>query len=189
MSDRETGPYIQTQSGRRVNPFEPDPAAIDVADIAGALSKLCRFGGHCRVFYSVAQHSCLVADAVARRTDEPGVVLYALLHDASEAYLGDVPHPIKHRSELGALYRAAEARLHEAICARFSLAAEADPLVGEIDRAVLAAERRVLMADVWPWPELEGVGPADVEIEPWQPERAAQEFLARYERLTSSRTS
>jgi uncharacterized protein len=64
---RMPGSQIQTVSGRRVDPFAPDPSEIDLDDIAQALSNQCRFGGHCRVFYSVAQHSCLAAELVAER--------------------------------------------------------------------------------------------------------------------------
>src|SRR5512132_670129 len=115
------GPYLQTVSGRWVNPFDPDPAQLDAGDIAQALSNQCRFGGHCRSFYSVAQHSCLLSDLLDAREAEPPALLSALLHDAPEAYLVDLPHPLKHRSELGAIYRETESRLHEAICGRFAL--------------------------------------------------------------------
>ena len=63
----EAGPYLQTVSGRRVNPFDPDPEQLDIEDIARALANLCRFGGHSRVFYSVAQHSVIVSELVEQR--------------------------------------------------------------------------------------------------------------------------
>jgi hypothetical protein len=181
----EPGPYIQTASGRRFNPLEPDPGEIEIGDIARALANLCRFGGHARAYYSVAQHSCLVSDLVAERGGDSVAALWALLHDASEAYLVDLPHPLKHRSELGRLYAAAEDRLQAAICERFELPAEPPPLVKQVDRALLATERRDLSAVAWHWPELDGFEPLDFQIEPWPPERAMQEFLARYERLRS----
>src|SRR5262249_40412991 len=114
--DLEPGPYLQTVSGRRLDPFTPDLEQIDVADIATALANQCRFGGHTRVFYSVAQHSCLVTDVLRERGGSATELRWALLHDASEAYLVDLPHPIKHRSELGRLYAEAEAGLQQAIC-------------------------------------------------------------------------
>ena len=183
----EPGPYLQTVSGRRFNPFDPDPEQIDIEDIANALSNLCRFGGHCRPFISIAQHSCHVADLVAERGGNQETVLWALLHDASEAYLGDLPHPIKHRSELGRLYSTFEAPLQEAILRRFGLPVEAPPLVKPADRALLATERRTVAKVAWHWPELEGFEPLDLELEPWTPDRAREEFLERYERLSSSR--
>ena len=181
----DAGPYIQTVSGRRFNPLAPDPAEIDIEDVARALSNQCRFGGHCRFFYSVAQHSCLVADLVEERGGSAGDVLWALLHDASEAYLVDLPHPLKHRSELGRLYAEAEAGLQQAICERFGLSLEPPPLVKPVDRALLATERREVASVAWHWPELDGYEPLDLEIEAWLPERARVEFLDRYERLSS----
>jgi hypothetical protein len=178
--DMEIGPYIQTVTGRRINPFAPDLEEIVVDDIANALANQCRFGGHCRHFYSVAQHSSLVADLVARQGGNKTDVLWALLHDAAEAYLTDLPHPLKHHSELGKLFRQAEARLQDAICRRFALPLEPPPLLKDLDRRLLAAERRALMLDAWDWPELAGVEPADITIEPWSPERSAREFLGRY---------
>ncbi|MGZ4252327.1 MAG: hypothetical protein ACXVR2_03560 [Solirubrobacteraceae bacterium] len=61
------GPYLQTVSGRWVNPFDPDPAQLDAGDIARALANQCRFGGHSRVFYSVAQHCVIVSRVVEAR--------------------------------------------------------------------------------------------------------------------------
>jgi hypothetical protein len=180
---------IQTYSGRRVSPFAPEPGDIEIEDISHALSHLCRFGGHCRTFYSVAQHCCVVADAVEAAGGDAETALAALLHDASEAYLGDLPHPLKHRSPLGEHYRAIEAPLQRAIHERFSLPRETSPLVKQLDRAALAAERSLLMRpadDDW-WPELDGVTALDVRIELWPPERAAAEFMSRYARLEATR--
>jgi 5'-deoxynucleotidase YfbR-like HD superfamily hydrolase len=185
----EPGPFIQTVSGRRFNPLDPDPAEVDVGDIARALSNQCRFGGNCRVYYSVAQHSCLVADLVAERGADVETQLRALLHDASEAYLVDLPHPLKHRSELGRLYAAYEDRLQEMILEHFGLTGSPPPLLKEADRALLATERRAVATEAWHWPELDGAEPLELEIEAWLPERAHEEFLARYERLEAARFS
>jgi hypothetical protein len=181
---------IQTFTGAFVDPLAPDPSSIEAADIAHALSHHCRFGGHSRVFYSVAQHSCVVADAVEARGAGVEATLAALLHDATEAYLGDLPHPLKHRSQLGDVYREAEKRLQEAIAVRFGLPPKPPPIVKEVDRAALAAERLALMppSSNGQWPELAGVAPLDVEIDPWPSTRAAQEFLGRLERLREART-
>lgn len=183
----EPGPFIQTVSGRRFNPLEPDPDEVDIGDIARALSNQCRFGGNCRSYYSVAQHCCLVSDVVAGRGGDVETRLWALLHDASEAYLVDLPHPLKHRSELGKLYAAAEDGLQAAILEHFGLPAQPPPLIKQVDRALLATERRAVASEAWHWPELDGFEPLDLEIDPWLPERAYEEFLARYERLASTR--
>jgi hypothetical protein len=179
--------HIQTASGARFNPFAPDPTAISVDDIAQALANLCRFGGHCRAFYSVAQHSCHVADVVAGQGGTADETHWALLHDAAEAYLGDLPQPIKQHSRLGELYREAELRLQEAICRRFGLPPAPPPIVKEVDRGMLAAERSMLMLDFWAWPELSGIEPVAIEIDPWPPPRAASEFRLRHDELTRRR--
>jgi 5'-nucleotidase len=184
----EPGPYIQTVSGRRFNPLEPDPDEVDIGDIARALSNQCRFGGNSRTYYSVGQHSCLVSDLVAERGGDLDAQLWALLHDASEAYLVDLPHPLKHRSELGRLYAAAEDDLQAAILQHFDLPAEPPPLIKQVDRALLATERRAVASEAWHWPELDGFEPLELDIDPWLPERAYEEFLARYERLAAART-
>jgi hypothetical protein len=180
------GPYLQTVSGRWVNPFDPDPGQFDAGDIARALANQCRFGGHSRVFYSVAQHSVIVSRVVEERGGDVEDVFAALMHDAGEAYLGDMPHPLKHRSALGAAFRDAEARLEEAIRERFKIKANV-PEIKAVDRALLATERRAFSAETWHWPELEGVDPLDLELIPWTPDRAAEEFAKRYAELEARR--
>ena len=183
---QEPGPFIQTLSGRRVNPLHAAPEDIDPVDIANALANLCRFGGHSRGFYSVAQHSVIVSDLLAEQGAPREEVLAALLHDASEAYLGDLPHPIKHRSELGAVFRVAEKQLEAVINERFALP-QAAARIKPLDRALLATERRIFSTISWEWPELDGVAPLDLEIEPWLPDRAREEFTRRYDRLAGER--
>lgn len=180
------GPYLQTVSGRWVNPFDPDPGQLDAGDIARALANQCRFGGHSRVFYSVAQHSVIVSRLVEQRGGDTQDSFAALMHDATEAYLGDMPHPLKHRSPLGAAFKAAEDHLEQAIRDRFRI----KPDVSEIkraDRALLATERRAFSAETWHWPELEGVEPLDLELTAWTPDDAAQAFAQRYAELNSRR--
>src|ERR687896_137919 len=80
------GPYLQTVSGRWVNPFDPDPEQLDASDIARALANQCRFGGHSRVFYSVAQHSVIVSELVEQRGGDAEDAFAALMHDAGEAW-------------------------------------------------------------------------------------------------------
>jgi hypothetical protein len=180
------GPYLQTVSGRWVNPFDPDPEQIDAGDIARALANQCRFGGHCRVFYSVAQHSVIVSELVEQRGGDAEDVFAALMHDASEAYLGDMPHPLKHRSALGAAFRAAEEHLEQALRDRFRIKAGV-PEIKRADRALLATERRAFSAEDWHWPELEGIEPLELELEAWAPDEAAEAFARRYAELDGRR--
>jgi uncharacterized protein len=180
------GPYLQTVSGRWVNPFDPDPAQLDPGDIARALANQCRFGGHSRVFYSVAQHSVIVSRLVEERGGDVEDAFAALMHDAGEAYLGDMPHPLKHRSPLGAAFREAEAHLERAIRDRFDIKPDV-PEIKQADRALLATERRAFSAEIWHWPELDDVEPLDLRLAAWSPDHAAEEFAKRYEELSVRR--
>src|ERR1044072_1513302 len=180
------GPYLQTVSGRFVNPFDPDPEQLDAGDIARALANLSRFGGHTRVFYAVAQLSVIVSQLVEERGGDAEDAFAALMHDATEPYLGDMPHPIKHRSPLGAVFKEAEDALEQVLAKHFNI----KPGVTEIkraDRALLATERRALSGENWHWPELDGVEPLDLELTAWPPDQAARVFLERFEELSARR--
>ena len=180
------GPYLQTVSGRWVNPFDPDPEQLDPADIARALANQCRFGGHCRAFYSVAQHSVIVSELVEERGGDADDAFAALMHDATEAYLGDMPHPLKHRSPLGAAFKQAEDQLEEALRDRFDIKPGVSA-IKLVDRALLATERRAFSAETWHWPELDGVEPLDLELTAWSPDEAAEAFARRYAELDARR--
>jgi 5'-nucleotidase len=180
------GPYLQTVSGRWVNPFDPDPSQLDAGDIARALANQCRFGGHSRVFYSVAQHAVIVSELVEQRGGDVEDVFAALMHDATEAYLGDMPHPLKHRSPLGAAFKQAEDHLERALRERFQIKPDV-PEIKRADRALLATERRAFSAEDWHWPELEGVEPVDLELQAMSPDEAAEAFAQRYAGLDARR--
>jgi 5'-deoxynucleotidase YfbR-like HD superfamily hydrolase len=110
------------------------------------------------------------------------------MHDAAEAYLGDMPHPLKHRSPLGAAFKAAEDHLEQAIRDRFAIKPDV-PEIKSADRALLATERRAFSAETWHWPELEGVEPLDVELTAWPPDEAARAFARRFAELDARRYS
>ena len=158
------GPYIQTVSGRWVNPFDPDPEQLDAGDIARALANQCRFGGHCRVFYSVAQHSVIISRLVEERGGDVEDAFAALMHDATEAYLGDMPHPLKHRSPLGAAFKDAEdhreARSASAFASRPTCRRSSAPIA----RCWRPSGARSAV-EAWHWPELEGVEPLDMDLQ------------------------
>jgi uncharacterized protein len=165
--------WIQTHSGRRFNPLKPNPDAIVIQDIAHALSMQCRFSGHCREFYSVAQHSVLVS-YICEHKD----ALWGLMHDASEAYLIDVPRPLKRSGKFQA-YIEFEKVMQEAICRRFDLPF-AEPLsVKEADTVLLATEARDLMSPLhsdWHQPK----EPLPFKIEPWDHNKARDMFMKRF---------
>jgi uncharacterized protein len=129
--------WIQTFLNVKFFPLNPDPADVEIEDIIHALSMKCRFGGHCRNFYSVAQHSVLVAEHVPEEHR-----LVALLHDATEAYLPDVCRPIK-GSLVG--FEEIERRLYLAIAERFGLPNEIPLCVKNSDNRALVTEARDVM--------------------------------------------
>jgi hypothetical protein len=155
-----TDPWIQTHTGRRFRLLHPDPADIEPVDIAHALSQLCRFGGHTYRFCSVGAHSLLVAALVP-----PHLSASALLHDATEAYLVDLPKPLK---SLLPAYSVIEQSTALAISARFSrLGAPIQfdhPAIHEADRLALVTEAHYLLGpkpDSW-GPEFDGIDPLPI---------------------------
>lgn len=134
---------ILTSTGKWFDVLKPDPSLIDIQDIAGALSKLCRFGGHCREFYSVAEHSILAAEMMRQRyANNPILIRWALLHDASEAYLVDIPRPAKRQLNE---YIKIEDEIQRAVAERFCLPWPMPQEVHEIDHSILSLELRAYM--------------------------------------------
>ena len=174
--DKEAA-WIQTHSGRRFNPTNPYPDAIVIQDIAHALSMQCRFSGHTKKFYSVAQHSVLVSYICDSKD-----ALWGLLHDASEAYLVDVPRPLKQSGKFGA-YIEFEGKMQEAICKRFGLPMKEPPSVKAADTKLLATEARDLMSPLHPdW--IQRTDPLPFKIEPWGHDHAKDMFMKRFFELT-----
>jgi len=172
--------YFRTYTGRRVHPLSPAEEEIAIEDIARSLSQICRFLGHTEAFYSVAQHSVLVSQLVPARD-----AMWGLLHDASEAYLCDLPAPIKREPQMY-MYREAEDRLMRAVCQRFGLSEEMPVSVRLADRAILATEfRDVVGLDDLDWITQEcGVAPApNYQIGSWPPAAAEDRFLLRFAEL------
>jgi hypothetical protein len=168
--------WFLTATGRQVFVTDPQPEDIVVADIAQALSRICRFGGHVRNFYSVAQHSVWVSERLPERLMRKG-----LLHDAPEAYLGDVVRPLKR--ELPDYVRL-EALWWKAICERFQLPEEGDAEVKAVDLRALMTERRDLtyhgLQSPYPWIEDEArIEPDPYFISPLGPDAAKHLFLER----------
>ncbi|EOF7307139.1 phosphohydrolase [Pseudomonas aeruginosa] len=170
--------WILTYTGKRFDLFEPKPEMIDPRDISHALAHCCRFNGHVSQHYSVAQHSYLVADLVPS-TD----CLSALLHDATESYVGDMVRPLKKQIHA---YREVEDHIWEAICTRFDLDKELPESVKHADLVALATERRDLMpADPAEWACLNGIQPLAARIKPWSIEEASTRFHYRLMDLLS----
>jgi hypothetical protein len=172
------GDWMQTYTGRAFYPLAPHSDDIDPADIAHALSLLCRYGGHVSRYFSVAEHCVLMSYAVA-----PEYALWALLHDATEAYMGDMIRPLKHAMPA---YRVAEDRLMATICDRFGLPYECPAEVKAADNRILRDERDALMAEPpLPWSSIEQVPPLGVTITGWPPLEAEARYLARLNELVT----
>lgn len=170
--------WIQTYTRRRFELFDPRADQVDIDDIAQALSQLCRFGGHTRRFYSVAEHSVHVSHLVA-----PEHQLEGLMHDAAEAYVQDLVRPLKLNLEP---YRQVEHVIMCAIANRFSFIF-GSAAVHVADNAMLALERDhplVMNGATEPWDGLPDP-PTTIYIENWPPAEAKRRFLMRFAELTS----
>ena len=176
------GDFIQVASGRRFYTFDPREDEIDIETIAHALSHLCRYTGHTSEFYSVGEHSVRVSLAC-----DPADALWGLLHDASEAFTGDLARPIKRMPEMAA-FRAAEDRIMAAVCRRFGLPPEMPASVRRADEILLATEARDLMAPLDPgWAAwLRDIPALPGRIVPWTPGAARAVFVDRFVQLTST---
>lgn len=175
MNDARKGDWIQTFTGKQYWPIDPRVEDVCIEDIAHALSLMCRFGGHCKRFYSVAEHSVLVSQCVP---DEHR--LQALLHDAAEAYCVDIPRPLK-RFLQG--YAAIEDRNWIVISAVFHVPYALYSTVKEADTTVLYAEAKQIMSiPVNPW-KLENIPAACVDVIGLTPTAAKALFLDRFKEL------
>lgn len=178
--------WLETRSGKKFNFLNPDPATIDIQDIAHGLAKTCRFGGQCRVFYSVAEHSVLLmrhAEQKNKRGDltlTPQDLMVALLHDASEAYMGDVVRPLKqHLPD----FMAIESKIIEVIYRKYNLPPGMPDWLRDMDTRITLDEKNQIMSrsgNAWSIDELQPLG---VVMPLWSPEDAAKRFIQEFERL------
>jgi hypothetical protein len=170
---------IETRSGVIFDLAAPRAEDVLFFDIAWALAHCCRFAGHVRGFYSVAQHTVLASYSVP-----PEDALAALLHDAAEAYIGDLSRPLK--ALLGHSIKEIEGRILAVILQKAGLPALLPPTVKLADVALLLAEKRDLMGEL-EWPQQdgqdEGVLPYPYSIDPWPAEWARERWLGRFAEL------
>jgi len=143
--------WIQTFTGKQF--FLETAETIDIEDIAHSLSMTCRFNGHCTRFYSVAEHSIRVSDMLSA-----DLALWGLIHDAAEAYIGDIPSPIKRNlmyyapNEYSTSIKTVEARIMRKISEKFGLRWPMPKEVTHADLVMLATEKRDLMKqEPAPW--------------------------------------
>lgn len=180
----DLGGWIETYSGQRIDILLPNPRVIETEDIARSLSMQSRYTGHTKHFYSVAQHSVLLAKHALACIDGEAKALALLLHDAHEFVVGDVSSPLK---QLMPEFRKIDDLWTLAIRDRYGLSHDEDlwKYVKNLDIRILLKEREVLLPHTgehdWCLGQWE---PLDVEIELWTPERAEQEFMDLYWHLT-----
>lgn len=167
------GPTIMLASGEYFDYTDPAGSNFTIWDIAVALGKICRYGGHCNDFYSVAEHSVYVSQIVG-----PEWQLQALLHDATEAFMVDIPRPLK---QLLPEYSRMEDELAEVIYAKLGVPYPFHPSVKKADMIMLLTELRQIMPNPNDhWPCTDGLEPADIKIECLMPHQATSLFMQRY---------
>ena len=179
---------IETFSGHLIDPLNPLPDAVVIEDIARSLSMQCRFNGHCSGFYSVAEHSVNCAKLAEKLfPDTPVIAIFALLHDGSEAYLCDVPRPVKSSFPN---YLKWEAVLSDIIYRKFSgvLPTEDDEQkILKVDNIMLATEAFHLVSSKgkgWGVPEDVDY---DLKLYCWSPERAEYEFYELFKKYKNKK--
>lgn len=172
--------WIQTYSGGVFHILDPQQDEINIVDVGHALAMLCRFTGHVRRFYSIAEH-CVLGSRLVPQKD----ALWFLMHDASEAFINDINRPLKHFTGIGSEYLPVEANIMKAICQKFRLPAEEPSSIKKVDNAMLYAEKEQLLAPMdwdFKWGDVKS---ADVKVKCWAPEVAEVEFLHRFYELTN----
>ena len=171
-----TSPYVSTFLGNRFFLTNPHIDDVAIEDIAHGLAYQCRFNGQTRTFYSVAQHSLMVMSLVPEEHR-----FSALLHDAAEAYLGDMVKPLKN---LFPEFSLIEARVMEIIGHRFGLdLTHLDPSIKQADLIALATEKRDLMPhSVETWHYLHNIAPLPEIIQALSPQDAKTAFLEAFYR-------
>ena len=171
------GPWIATRSGKKYEFESPSRDSICIEDIAHSLAHLCRYTGHTSEYYSVAEHSVLVSRLVS-----PENALAGLLHDAPEAYVGDMSFPLK---KLCPEHRRIEAIAWRAIASKFSLALELPAEVHQADADIFKHEAAILMPALggdWGRPEAKELLWGG-NIKCWPPHVARAAFLREFGRL------
>lgn len=179
MAPTRESPWIQTYTGKKFYLLEPKPHMFDIRDIAHALSMICRFNGHIKSFYSVAEHSVYVS-RIARQ----GMKLSALMHDAAEAYVGDMVSPLKH-SLAGDEYAKVEDNLMKVMSEVFDFKYPLDPYIHLCDKVQLMAEARELLEHTPDWIPTEAqqekyIGKYGLKPFSIPTERAEELFLTHY---------
>jgi len=181
MSDK----WMQTYSGKKFS-FPVKTSMFDIRDIAQALSQTCRYNGHTKNFYSVAQHCCHIHDYLLK-VDTVEVAYTGLMHDCAEAYVGDLVRPLK--ALVGPEFADLESEVERVAAEKFGFIYPFPPVVNEVDVAILRAEQALMSEppEKWPTDDLfPGHNPSIGTN--WSPPHAAFQFMRRFKQCMQSDT-
>jgi 5'-deoxynucleotidase YfbR-like HD superfamily hydrolase len=183
----KTDHYLETYTGKKLYILDPQPEAICIEDIAHSLARTVRYRGHIKdgVWYCVGEHSIHVANVAASHKGPykktRAQVMRAFMHDAVEAYMGDIPSPIK--ASIPEL-RAAERDIEHVIMAKYGLQLHKPDWLDAIDKRIIVDERRAVMSptdNVW---LIDNLNPLGVDIQCWDIEEAEHRFLQMFHDLS-----
>jgi len=180
--------FIRLYSGILIDVLNPNPGDITVEDIAHALSCQGRFSGHTKTFFPVSEHSINVCTYLKHDMERPDLAKCGLFHDGTEAYLVDMPSPVKNATEMGDKFKTIEHNIWKAIAERFSLPKQIPEEVKYADRVMLVTEMRDLMnGSDWEFEsERLGVKPWTRHIStPTLPAMSETAFKIHYDWLTN----
>jgi uncharacterized protein len=174
--ENRIGDWLQTYTGLKFYPMDPKSEEINIEDIAHSLGMQCRYNGHSLRFYSVAEHCVLISEYLSY---DKTLSLYGLLHDAAEAYISDIPRPLKsHINNIKEI----EKKIEKEIFKTFGL----DPIIPkeiyEIDNRILNDERKQVMKFTYERWNIDPT-PLGIEIFIWPPETATTRYLERFKNL------
>lgn len=177
LSPDKRSSWLQTISGRRVSVLDPQPEEIFLEDIIPTIAKQCRFNGHCSEFYSVAQHCVLGAQFALFHWDNEEIAREFLLHDATEAYMGDLIRPVK---VMLPEFSKIEGGFWKAISAKFKIPEEHTEKCKLLDNIMVTWEKRDLLPNSEEWPNLPDISKYNLlKIESW----SWQDAIINYEHM------
>ncbi len=172
-----TTSFIETFTGLAFEFDEPKAEMICIEDIAHALSNLCRYNGQCKRFYSVAEHSVLLCEAYVWGNEDAFAML---MHDAAEAYICDLPRPIKYALPS---YQTIEAKIERAIANKFGLTYPPPAVVKDWDARIILDERAQAMSQTKSDWNMGGLHALGITLHFWDPPTAERKFLENFHRL------
>ena len=180
MTER-VGDWQLTASGREFWPLDPRPEEIDIGDIAHQLARICRWGGATKGHYSVAEHCVMLAQYFGEH-DNFELARWALMHDAAEAYLGDIVRPLK---PFFSDFRGYERRLEMMIWQKYGLQGDLPSPVRRADTAILGDERDQLFGEdsAHSHRKRDGETGLSLRLPQWTADVATQQFLLYFHLL------